>query len=417
MTSEMWNRGSAGADSSEKRRVLLGVTGSIAAYKAAELARLFVSWGYEVRVIMSEAAQHFITTTTMEVITGQPVATDFWDDSETCGVGHIQLADWADVMVIAPATADTIAKMTIGCADSPLLAVALATKAPILVAPAMNVNMLEHPATQENMEILRERGVSFVDPEEGELACGWKGGGRLAHPWEIFYEVRRKLSVSDFAGRRVLITTGPTREYLDPVRFISNRSSGKMGVALAREAFRRGANVHLIHGQVPVRVPRPVRRTEAVSAIDMHREVMQAAFAETAAPDIVIMSAAVADYRPEKLSDEKLKKTAMGKTLGLTQNPDILADLGKRREEAGKGPVLVGFAVETGELEDLLAEARRKLSDKKADLIVGNFAQEAFDLDTNRAWLVDRHGKQEEIATSYKSRVANKILDAVIKLC
>lgn len=400
----------------EKRNVVLGITGSIAAYKAAELARLLVTRGYEVRVVMTQCAQQFITATTMQAVTGRPVSTDFWDSSEISGIGHIQLADWADALVIAPATADSIAKLVAGFADSPLLAVALATKAPIVVAPAMNVNMLMHPKTQENIAELRRRGVYVVDPDEGALACGWNGAGRLADPEEIFQHIRKVLSPHDFAGRRIVITSGPTREAIDPVRFISNRSSGKMGVALAQEAFRRGAEVMLIHGPLQVPVPPGIACREVLSAAEMHRAVMSEVESVARMPDVVIMSAAVADYRPAEVAKDKIKKTEKSLQLKLTQNPDILHELGQLKRDERK-PLLVGFAVETGEeIENLIAQVRLKLKHKNADMIVGNFAHDAFDLDTNRVWLVDRNGRQQEVATTDKGRVANKILDAVLSL-
>lgn len=407
------------ADPTEKRHVLLGITGSIAAYKAAELGRLLVSWGYDLRVAMSEAGMKFITPVTMGTISGNPVISSFWEGAEEDGISHIQLADWANVLVVAPASADFIAKFAAGIADSPLLALCLATKAPVLLAPAMNVNMFEHPATQHNLEVLRARGVAMVEPEEGVLACGWRGAGRMANPSEIFVNVRRLLSAGDYIGRRILITTGPTREYIDPVRFVSNRSSGKMGVALVREAFRRGAEVTLIHGPVPIRVPRAIRCIEVTSAEELHDMVMAQTFGveghPVERPDAIIMSAAIADYRPAEVAAQKIKKGSSSMDLKLVRNPDVLAELGRRRGESTR-PLLVGFAVETGELEDLLNEARSKLADKRADMIIGNFAQDAFELDTNRAWVIDRLGRQEEIATSYKSRVANRILDAVVRL-
>lgn len=402
-------------DMSERRKVLLGITGSIAAYKSAELARVLVSWGHEVRCVMTRSAVEFITPLTMQSITNHPVITDFWNEREA-GIGHIEASDWADVLVIAPASADCIAKLAAGFADSPLLAIALATRAPILVAPAMNMHMYEHPKTQENIRELRGRGIHFVDPEEGALACGWNGTGRLAEPQEIFYHTRRLISRQDLAGKRVLIATGPTREPIDPVRFLSNRSSGKMGVALAREAFRRGAQVTLVHGPARIKVPGPVRCIEVETAQQMYEAMLaEAAPQGDPAPDVIIMAAAVADFRPEQVSPRKIKKGEQVPTLSLAKTPDILAELGKRRGEERR-PVLVGFAVETGEIEDLLVEARAKLERKSVDLIVGNFAAEAFDLDTNHVWLVDRNGKEAEIATTYKSRVSNQILDAVLKL-
>ena len=404
-------------DLSEKRKIVLGVTGSIAAYKAAEIARLLVTWGNEVRCVMTDSAQEFITPLTMQSVTGNEVMTDFWE-SESPEIGHIEIADWADVVVIAPATADFIAKLTAGFSDSPLLAVALATRAPVLVAPAMNVNMFEHPKTKENIATLRARGISFVDPEEGALACGWNGTGRLAEPMEIFYHTRRLISRGDYSGKKVLIATGPTREPLDPVRFLSNRSSGKMGVALAREAYRRGAEVTMVHGPCRVKVPGAVRCVEVSTAQEMHDAVLARAYPESAedAPDVLIMAAAVADFRPVEVATQKIKKNSAPQTISLTKNPDILHSLGERRNEDARSPLLVGFAVETGEIEDLITEARSKLERKRCDLIVGNFAADAFDLDTNHVWLIDRSGRQEEIATTYKSRVSNKILDRVLKL-
>jgi phosphopantothenoylcysteine decarboxylase/phosphopantothenate--cysteine ligase len=405
-------------DLTEKRKVLLGVTGSIAAYKSAELARLFVSWGYEVRCVLTDSAQQFITPVTMQAVTGNTVITDFWS-SEASGTGHIEAASWADVVVIAPATADFIAKLSSGFADSPLLAICLATKAPILVAPAMNVNMYEHALTQKNIAALIAQGVSFAHPEVGALACGWNGTGRLAEPMEIFYQTRRLISRGDFHGKHVVIATGPTREPIDPVRFISNRSSGKMGIALAREAYRRGAQVTVIHGPVKSiksKLPKSVTCVEAVTADEMCRAMMEHTFPkEGARPDVVIMAAAVADFKPAHYATSKIKKHEASMVINLEKNEDILHALGAARSE-DRVPALIGFAVETGEIEDLISEARRKLETKSCDLIVGNFAEDALELDTNHVWLVDRNGRQEEVQTTYKSRVANKILDRVLKL-
>lgn len=402
------------AEIAEKRRVVLGITGSIAAYKAAELARLLVSRGYEVRVVMTEAATRFVTAMTMQSVTGHKVMTDFWTEDREEGIGHIELADWAEVLVIAPASADSLAKLNAGFADNALLAVALATKAPILVAPAMNVNMYENPRTQQNLASLRSSGVEIVDPEVGALACGWSGSGRLASPNEIFFHIRRVLSGNDFKGKKILLTTGPTREPIDPVRFLSNRSSGKMGAAIATEAFRRGAEVAMIHGPVKIKVPASVRRVPVVTAKEMSDAVLREM--DSFRPDIVIMAAAVSDYRPKVAADHKIKKSGGLAAIELLANPDILAELGAKRK-GSSAPLLVGFAVETGEMEDLLTELRRKLNDKNADLMVGNLATDAFDLDTNRVWLIDRSGREEQVATTYKSRVAAKIMDAVRRLC
>lgn len=399
----------------EKRHVLLGVTGSVAAYKSVELARLLVSRGYEVRAIMTESAQKFISPLLLESITGAQVSTDFWNQIQRENIEHIELADWADVFVIAPATADSIAKLSLGFAESPLLATALATKAPMVIAPAMNVNMLEHPKTKEHLAALSSRGVVIVDSEDGELACGWIGSGRLAEPWEIFWQIRRVLSQKDLLGKSIVITTGPTREAIDPVRFISNRSSGKMGAALAREAYCRGALVTVIHGPCEIDLPAEVKRIPVISCSDMNDAVDQALFGLKPPPDVLIMAAAVADFRPKTSSPSKIKKSGKIDSLPLEHNTDILGAVGEKRGN-NKSPILVGFAVETGEIEELLEELRRKLSSKRADIMIGNFAEEALDLDTNRVWIVDRNGKQSEVATTFKSRVANKILDAVLKL-
>ena len=253
----------------EQRNVVLGVTGSIAAYKGVELARLLVSRGYNVRTIMTRSACEFVTPLTFASVTGNPVVSDFWKEGDPSNIGHIEVMDWANVAVVAPATAELISGMATGRADSPLLASLLVARIPILIAPAMNVNMYEHPATQENIQVLKLRGVHFVGPEEGELACGKYGAGRLSDPWEIFHHVRRMASPGDYKGKRVLISTGPTREAIDPVRFLSNRSSGKMGVALAIEAFCRGADVTLVHGPVPVKVPQAIECVPVTTAIEM----------------------------------------------------------------------------------------------------------------------------------------------------
>ena len=407
------------SDKIESRRIVLGITGSVACYKSIELARLLISRGYEVRVVLTDSAKKFITPALVEATVGRGVITDFWAPAQDSdGIEHIEVADWADVIVISPATADFIAKLRLGIAESPLLATCLATKAPILIAPAMNVNMLQHVSTQEHISLLEKRGVSFVDPAEGVLACGWTGSGRLADAKEIFYHIRRKLSSQDLKGKKVLITTGPTREQIDPVRFISNRSSGKMGIALAREAFCRGAEVTLVHGPCFIEVPYPVRCVPVVTAQEMHDAVMHEVFEGNNRPDIVIMAAAVADFRPEIQSDHKLKRDA-GETpssLKVVPNIDILASVGKKRSKAGSSPILVGFAVETGDLDALLSELRRKLQTKNTDMMVGNFASEAFELDTNRVWIVDRNGQTGEVTTTFKSRIANKVLDAVLRL-
>ncbi|MCO6430236.1 MAG: bifunctional phosphopantothenoylcysteine decarboxylase/phosphopantothenate--cysteine ligase CoaBC [Deltaproteobacteria bacterium] len=407
------------SEHAEKRHVTIGVSGSIAAYKSPELVRMFTTRGYQVRCIMTDCAREFISPMTLESVSGSPVLSDFWKKSHGSGIDHIDLADWTDALVIAPATADLIAKLAHGFADSPLLAVALAVRAPILIAPAMNVNMYEHVITRENIEKLRVMGMTIIEPEEGALACGWHGTGRLASLHEVFMQTRRALSVSDFAGKRILVSTGPTREPIDPVRYVTNRSSGKMGAALAIEAYRRGADVSVVHGPISPSViakfPLAIKRYPVVTAEEMKDAMLELTFnEEDNVPDIVIMAAAVADYRPAERASQKIKKSSKAGTISVTPNPDILKLIGEKRSPGR--PHLVGFAIETGELPELLEELNNKLKSKNADLMVGNFAEDAFDLDTNRVWLIDKHGRQDEVATSDKHRVADKILNAILKL-
>ena len=395
-----------------RTRVVLGVTGSIAAYKAAEIARYFMKRGCVVRVVMTESAEKFISALTFESITQQPVLKTFWEETQPGAIGHIALADWADAVVVAPASADFIAKAAFGFAESPLLAVLLATKAPVVIAPAMNVNMYEHPQTQENISTLAARGVTFVDPDSGDLACGWKGRGRLAEASEIYFETRRALGPKDLLGQRVVISTGPTREAIDPVRFISNRSSGKMGLSLAHEAYRRGAQVTVVHGPLAStpRLPRLMKRISVTSAAEMREAIISQV--ETS-PDVVIMAAAVADYRPASVANEKIKKSTNPSSIELSPNSDILLEVGERKGRSAR-PFLVGFAVETGTHEELIAEVKRKLDRKNADLMVGNLAQDSFDKDTNRVCIVRRSGESESLDTARKSVIARRIFDAIV---
>ncbi len=353
---------------------------------------------------------------TFSAITHHEVMTSFAQEGSG-QIGHIELADWAHAVVVAPSSADIIAKYVAGIADNPLLAVLLATRASVLLAPAMNVNMWAHPATQENVEVLDDRGVLFCEPGEGPLACGWHGQGRMAEPWDIYHHTLRALSRRDFLGKRVVVVTGPTRESIDPVRFISNRSSGKMGIALAREAFRRGADVEVIHGPIRVKLPSGIQKTAVVSAEEMREATLKAAFPDDGdPPDILVMAAAVSDMRPANPKNEKVKKGDIPSALKLQPNPDILAELGEGRAKAGTNTLLVGFAVETGEVEDLLSEVSRKLQEKQVDVVVGNFADEALGNDTSRVWIVNKSGKETEVATSFKNRIAEKIFNNVRKL-
>lgn len=399
------------------KRLVLGVTGSIAAYKAAELARHFAKRGYTVRAVMTESANRFISPLTFEALTGNPVNTSIWKEERPGVIGHIEIADWADVVLVAPATADCIAKMAFGLAESNLLAVLLATKAPIVLAPAMNVNMYKNPQTQANLESLKARGLHIVEPESGALACGWHGSGRLAACSEIFYQVERVLGPQDFLGKRVLISAGPTREAIDPVRYISNRSSGKMGIAMAKEAYRRGAQVTLVHGPLGFKptLPAEVVCRPVTTASDMHNTILAESYDDTGKPvqDVIVMAAAVADFKPNDSADQKIKKAAGIPDIKLIPNADILADIGSKRGD-GKAPVLVGFAVETESEAALINEARAKLSRKKVDYVVANLAQDSFDRDTNRVWVVGQH-EVNEITQASKKRIAGGIWDILLR--
>jgi phosphopantothenoylcysteine decarboxylase/phosphopantothenate--cysteine ligase len=401
------------------KRVVLGVTGSIACYKAAEIARLFVKRGLAVRVVMTESAKHFVTPLTFQALTGNPVNDSFWSEGAPDTIGHIELADWADVVVVAPATADSIAKMSLGFAESSLLAVVLATKAPVVVAPAMNVNMLEHPQTQEHIGVLARRGVCVVAPEVGALACGWTGSGRLASPEEIVAQTERVLGPGDLIGKRVVVSAGPTREAIDPVRFLSNRSSGRMGVALAKEAYRRGAEVTLVHGPLSYSplLPAAIARRSVTSADEMYRAVFDEVYGggETPRADVVVMAAAVADFKSAAVATHKLKKAGGAPEVALAPNQDILAELGARRLQEPK-PMLVGFAVETGDAEELVAEARSKLERKNVDIVVGNLGSEAFEGSTNRVWVVCKDGRTEELAKSSKRSTARGVWQVIADL-
>lgn len=391
------------------RRIVLGVSGGIAAYKSAELTRLLVKAGAEVRVIMTAGAQKFITPLTLQTLSQHPVSTDTFDLQMEATVGHIDLADRAELLVIAPSTANVIAQLAQGLAGDLLTTVALACRAPILLAPAMNVNMWGHPATQANVQTLSARGVHTVGPGAGELACGWVGSGRMSEPAEIAAACARVLGGRDLAGLDVLITAGPTFEAIDPVRFVGNRSTGKMGFALARAAARRGARVTLVAG--PVALPTPpgpsIERVDVESAREMREAVLERADGQA----LIVMTAAVADYRPKAPAQKKLKKEKLGAhpSIELTANPDILAELGARAWKRRR-PAIVGFAAETDDVEKRAVEKRRR---KGCDLLVANDVSEAgsgFGTDTNRVLLVDAGGV-EALPLLTKDEVAERILD------
>ncbi|HJZ85872.1 MAG TPA: bifunctional phosphopantothenoylcysteine decarboxylase/phosphopantothenate--cysteine ligase CoaBC [Polyangia bacterium] len=398
------------------KTVVVGVSGGIAAYKAAELVRLLRKQEAEVHVMMTRAAREFIAPLTLQTLSGHPVMTDLFDLTQESEIGHIRLADDADLVIVAPATADVIARMAAGMADDPVTTVALATRARVLLAPAMNVNMWEHPLTRRNVDALGATGRFFtIGPGAGELACGWVGTGRMVEPPEIVLAAQRALATQDLAGRRVLVSAGPTWEPLDPVRYLGNRSSGKMGYALARAAALRGAQVTLVSGPVALVAPPGVERIAVERADEMRAALLE----RFKAHDVVVMAAAVADYRPATPSDRKLgkRKTPTGEVslrIELTQNPDILAEMGAERRD-GK-PLLVGFAAETvrGDAE-LLAAARAKLAAKKCDLLVANNVAEkgaGFSVDTNRVVLVAAGGGEPTtIGPAQKDQVADAIWD------
>jgi phosphopantothenoylcysteine decarboxylase / phosphopantothenate---cysteine ligase len=393
--------------------IALGVCGGIGAYKAVEVARGLQKSGHDVAAIMTRSARRFVGAVTFEAITRREVITDQWKPGANADIEHISIASSADLLLIAPATANVIGKFAAGIADDFLTSMYLATTAPVLIAPAMNTNMFAHPAVVRNLEALTARGVRFVEPGEGYLACGWIGKGRLAEPSEIVEAALHMLRPrGSLSGRHVLVTAGPTLEDIDPVRFIGNRSSGKMGYAIAAEAARRGARVTLVSGPTKLTAPHVEELVSVRTAAEMHQAVMTRA--EQA--DVVVMSAAVADYTIATPAAEKIAKQDGALTLTLTRTRDILADLGALPSRAAhEAPVLVGFAAET---HDVIAHARQKLERKAVDLIVANDVSQAgvgFDVDTNAVTLVSRGGV-EDVPLQSKSAVASRILDRVESL-
>jgi phosphopantothenoylcysteine decarboxylase / phosphopantothenate---cysteine ligase len=395
-------------------RITLGVTGGVAAYKAAELVRRLQQDGFTVQVVMTRGAREFITPLTFAALTGQKVITDLFAESGgeanlESAIEHIAVAQRTDLLVVAPATADILAKFARGIADDFLTTLYLASTAPVVVAPAMNVNMWNHAATQENVEMLRARGVKIVDPDEGYLACGMIGAGRLAGQAAIVAAVHEVLhAVRDLAGETVLVTAGPTRENVDPVRYLTNRSSGKMGYAVAEAAARRGAHVILVSGPTSLEAPTGLECIDVESAQDMHRVVLE----KVAGCSIAIFAAAVADYRPAEPSGQKIKRNTVSTSIALEPTPDILASVARNKGQR----FIVGFAAET----DHVAEnAREKLATKNADLMVANdvTAEGAgFDHDTNVVTLFARDGRDLALPRMSKSEVAQRILDEIVRL-
>ena len=363
------------------KSILLGITGGIAAYKAAELTRLLVKAGHVVQVVMTEAATHFVGTATFQALSGKPVLTQLWDSSQGNGMAHIDLSRAADVILIAPTSANFIAKLAHGLADDLLSTLCLARTCPLAVAPAMNKQMWDNSATQRNLAQLRQDGITLFQPASGEQACGEFGMGRMQEADDLLIELEALFQPKRLAGQRVLVTAGPTYEAIDPVRGITNLSSGKMGYAVARAAWEAGAEVLLISGPTALTLPSQMRAIQVTSAQEMHAAVMR----EITPITVFISVAAVADYRVEKTAQQKLKKTGASQTLKLTPNPDILAQVAART----KPPFCVGFAAET---EQVSAQAKAKRSRKNIPLIVANRVQDALGTDESELILIDEQG-------------------------
>jgi phosphopantothenoylcysteine decarboxylase/phosphopantothenate--cysteine ligase len=394
--------------------IALGVTGGIGAYKAVEVCRGLQKRGHDVVAVMTRSATRFVGPVTFEAITRKPVITSQWKPGMNSDIEHIAIADGIALLLVAPCTANVIGKFANGIADDFLSSLYLATKAPVLLSPAMNTNMLAHEAVQRNMQVLAARGVRFVEPGAGYLACGWIGKGRLAEPAEIVAAAELILAPPDsiLRGRRVLVTAGPTYEDIDPVRFVGNRSSGRMGFAVAAEARRRGAHVTLVAGPTRLDPPPADDLVRVRSAAEMHAAVMLAA----PHADVVVMAAAVADYAPANPSSSKIAKTDGPATLTLQRTPDILADLGRLAARAASGaPLLVGFAAET---EDAVARGREKRARKNVDLMVANDVSRAdagFEVETNAVTIISA-GDERAVPLQSKERVASAILDRVEQL-
>jgi phosphopantothenoylcysteine decarboxylase/phosphopantothenate--cysteine ligase len=381
------------------KRILLGVTGGIAAYKSAALLRLLVKAGADVRVVMTAAAQRFITATTLQALSGQKVWADLWDESVPDGMGHIELSRDRDLIVIAPASADFLARLATGLADDLLSTVCSARRAPLLVAPAMNVEMWQNRATRRALAALRSDGVSVVGPEEGVQACGEVGEGRMSEPEAILDAIAGFFAPGVLSGRRVLVTAGPTEEPIDPVRVITNRSSGRMGYAIAQAACEAGAQVTLVSGPVALDSPAGARRVDVRTAEQMFEAVCRHA----PESDVFISVAAVADYRPRRMSEQKIKKTeGRGLTLEMVENPDILGHVAAMRD----GPLCVGFAAES---ENLAENAQAKRLRKKVPLIAANLVQDALGAETNAITLYDDAGAHA-LGSGAKIELARKLV-------
>ena len=391
-------------------KIVLGVSGGIAAYKAPELVRRLRDLGADVRVILTPNAARFVSPLSLAAVSDHGVIVEQWGDPERGGVDHIELARWADLLLIAPATADLLAKLAVGIADDALTTYALAHRTAVLVAPAMNTHMLAHPTVLQNIDTLRKRGVGIIEPVNGLLACGEEGAGKMPDVPVLVEIVRSHFATSqDLKGRTILVTAGPTREPIDPVRYISNRSSGKMGYAIAEAARKRGASVTLVSGPTALDVPAGVEVMRVVTAEEMHAAVLAAAPQH----QIVIKAAAVSDFAPRTIADRKIKKSEHTEELTLTlrRNPDILTDVARLTPR----PFIVAFAAETEAVE---ANAREKLLRKGADLIVANDVKDpsiGFDSDQNEVLVIAASdGSATRIAKSAKSEIANRLLDVIV---
>jgi len=387
-----------------KKKILLGVTGGIAAYKSAELVRLIIKSGAEVRVVMTRAATEFVQPLTYQALSGHRVYTDIFDAEADSAMDHIELARWADLMIVAPASADFIAKMRDGYSDNLLLTLCLASKQPVAIAPAMNQQMYANQATQDNIKQLTTRDVLVWGPDDGEQACGDFGPGRMLEPTAIFDRIVESLGPGKLSGRKVLITAGPTRESIDPVRYISNRSTGRMGFALARAAQQAGAGVTLVSGPVNLNEPPGVERISVSSAIEMRDAVID----RVAQVDIFIACAAVSDYRVEQVAAQKIKKSRQKMKLELIPNPDIVSEVTGLKN----GPFTLGFAAETEKVEQ---HARDKLQRKNLDMIAANLVdaeQTGFETDTNELIVIWPDG-QQLLTLNDKNEIAKQLIDLV----
>lgn len=387
----------------ENKQILLGVTGGIAAYKAAELTRQLIKAGASVRVVMTRGAQAFVTPLTFQALSGEPVRTELLDPEHEAAMGHIQLARWADLILVAPTTASFIERLATGRADDLLSTLCLASASPILLAPAMNQQMWKQQATQDNVKILQQRDIKIIGPAEGDQACGDIGPGRMLEPQDILNQTRQHFHTGTLAGKQVMITAGPTREPVDPVRFLSNRSSGKMGFALAQAAVEAGATVTLVSGPVVQTTPRGVKTVAVETAEEMYSAVLEI----INHADIFIATAAVSDYRPAMTAAQKIKKSSDNLTIELQPNPDILAEIAA----LDKPPFTVGFAAETESLE---IHAREKLKRKKLNMIAANPVgnHQGFDQDENQLTVFWSDGKQHFPLTS-KHKLARQLLSFI----